>query len=55
MTGAMRRVSDLLPLTHFTESIRDPWLGTGTGAGHLAIVSACVVVSVLGWRRAVRL
>jgi ABC-2 type transport system permease protein len=51
----MRRVADLLPLTHVTASIRDPWLGTGTGAGHLAIVAGFLVVSALGWWRSVRL
>jgi ABC-2 type transport system permease protein len=51
----IRHVADLLPLTHVTESIRDPWLGTGTGAGDLAVVLAFAVASALGWWRAVRL
>lgn len=51
----MDRVSQLIPLTHVTASIRDPWLGTGTVAGHWAIVAGVLVLSVIGWRRAVRL
>jgi ABC-2 type transport system permease protein len=55
MSDGIRRVADLLPLTHVTESIRDPWLGAGTGAGHLAVVAGVLAVSALGWWRAVRL
>ena len=55
MGDGMRRVTDLLPLTHVTESIRDPWLGTGSGSGHLAIVLAILAVSAIGWSRAIRL
>lgn len=55
MGDGLRRVADLLPLTHVTESVRDPWLGTGTGAGHLAVVAGFLAVSALGWWRAVRL
>jgi ABC-2 type transport system permease protein len=51
----MRSVANLLPLTHVTESIRDPWLGTGTGTGDLVVVLAFLAVSALGWWRAVRL
>ncbi|HYT11006.1 MAG TPA: ABC transporter permease [Mycobacteriales bacterium] len=55
MGDGLRRVADLLPLTHVTQSIRDPWIGAGTGTGHLAIVLAFLAVSALGWWRAVRL
>jgi ABC-2 type transport system permease protein len=55
MGDGMRRAADLLPLTHVTESIRDPWLGAGAGTGHLAVVLAVLAVSALGWWRAVRL
>ena len=51
----MRTVAGLLPLTHVTESIREPWLGVGTGAGDLAVVLGFLAVSVLGWARVVRL
>ena len=53
--GGMTTVANLLPLTHVTESIRDPWLGVGTGAGDLAVVLAFLAASALGWWRAVRL
>jgi ABC-2 type transport system permease protein len=55
MGDGLQRVADLLPLTHVTASIREPWLGAGTGAGHLAVVAGFLVVSALGWLRAVRL
>ena len=51
----MSAVANLLPLTHVTESIRDPWLGVGTGAGDLVVVLAFLAASALGWARAVRL
>jgi len=54
MNDGMRRAADLLPLTHVTQSIRDPWLGTGTGTGHLLIALAFLAVSALGWSRALR-
>jgi ABC-2 type transport system permease protein len=51
----MRSVANLLPLTHVTESIRDPWLGTRTGTGDLVVVLGFLAASALGWWRAVRL
>ena len=54
-TATMRDIAQLLPLTHVTESIRNPWLGLGSGAGDLAVVALVLLVSVLGWRRAIRL
>jgi ABC-2 type transport system permease protein len=50
----VRSVANLLPLTHVTESIRDPWLGAGSGGADLAVVAGFLVVSALGWWRAVR-
>jgi ABC-2 type transport system permease protein len=55
MGDGLRRAADLLPLTHVTQSIREPWLGTGSGSGHLAVVLAILAVSALGWSRAIRL
>ncbi len=55
MGSAMRSIANALPLTHVTDSIRDPWLGLGTGTGSLVLVAAILVVSVLGWRRTVKL
>ena len=50
----VRGVANLLPLTHVTESIRDPWLGVGSGGTDLAVVAGFLVASALGWWRAVR-
>jgi len=55
MSSTMRQIARLLPLTHVTRAIRQPWLGLGSGAWDLAIVAGVLVVSTLGWRRAVRL
>jgi len=55
MSPAMRHIARLLPLTHVTDSIRQPWLGVGHGSWNLLAVAGVLVVSLLGWRRAVRL
>lgn len=55
MGEGMQRVSDFLPLTHVTDAIRDPWLGTGTGLVDLAIVAGFLAASALGWWRSIRL
>jgi ABC-2 type transport system permease protein len=55
MSATMRQIAKALPLTHVTASIRQPWLGLGTGGWDLAIVAGVLVLSALGWRRAVRL
>jgi ABC-2 type transport system permease protein len=38
MGDGMRRVADVLPLTHVVAGIRDPWLGTGGVGGHLSVL-----------------
>ncbi len=55
MGSAMRQIAKVLPLTHVTEAIRQPWLGLGNGAWDLAIVAGVLVVFTLGWRRAAAL
>lgn len=47
MSGPMRTVSDLLPLTHVTAAIREPWLGTGSAGPHLLVLGAWLAGSVL--------
>lgn len=47
MSEPMRVVSDLLPLTHVTAAIREPWLGTGSAGPHLLVLAAWLVGSVL--------
>jgi len=55
MGPTMRAITQVLPLTHVTASIRNPWLGLGTGTADLLLVAGVLLVSVLGWRRAVQL
>lgn len=55
MGSTMRSIAQVLPLTHVTESIRNPWLGLGTGTAHLVVVAIFLLVSVAGRRRAVQL
>jgi len=55
MSSAMRQIAKVLPLTHVTASIRQPWLGLANGTWDLAIVAGVLIASMLGWRRAVRL
>lgn len=46
MSGPMRRISDVLPLTHATSAIRDPWLDDGVIGGHLAALGIWFVVGI---------
>lgn len=55
MSDGMRTVSDLLPLTHVTDAIREPWLGTAAGLDHLLVVAALLAVALVGCARSVRL
>jgi ABC-type polysaccharide/polyol phosphate export permease len=50
----MKSVAQIIPLTHVTDAIRQPWLGLGSATTHLAVVAVILAVSVLGWRRAVQ-
>lgn len=55
MSDAMQQVSNVLPLTHVTDAIREPWLGLASGTGHLLVVIAVLVVAVGACSRSVRL
>lgn len=55
MSEGMRTVSELLPLTHVTDAIREPWLGTASGLGHLLMVAGLLVVALAVCGRSVRL
>lgn len=46
MGSALRDVAGYLPLTRVTDAVRDPWLGTGSGAGSLLIVAAVAAGAV---------
>ena len=43
MSDPIRRIADLLPLTHAVGGVRDPWLGTGGAGGHLLALSPWLV------------
>jgi len=49
MSSTMRRISDVLPLTHVIRAIQEPWLDLGDGIGHLLIVLGIFVVSTAVW------
>jgi ABC-2 type transport system permease protein len=55
MGSVMKSVANIVPLTHVTRSIQNPWLGLGASDTHLAIVAGLAVVCSLGWLRRVRL
>ena len=52
MSDPMRRIADVLPLTHVVAGIRDPWLGSGGVGGHLAALTAWLVagLAVVSWQ-----
>lgn len=47
MSDPMRRIADVLPLTHAVAGIRDPWLGTGGVGGHLVVLSLWLAFGLL--------
>jgi ABC-2 type transport system permease protein len=55
MTAFMRSLSDVIPLTHVTRSIQQPWLGLGTGAANLAVVAGIAVIASIVSVRSMRL
>jgi ABC-2 type transport system permease protein len=52
MTQTMRQLSDLLPLTRVVTAIQEPWLGTGSNASELIVLSAlfAVAVALSAWK-----
>jgi ABC-2 type transport system permease protein len=45
MTEVMRKVSDVLPLTHVVRAIQDPWLGVGSNTFALMVLTVILVVA----------
>jgi ABC-2 type transport system permease protein len=45
MTGVMRTISDMLPMTWLVVALQDPWLGLGTNLTQLAILLGMLVVT----------
>jgi ABC-2 type transport system permease protein len=54
LTGPMRTVSDLLPLTYMVRLLQDPWLGLGWGWTDTAVVLAFATAGIVGRRLLVR-
>jgi ABC-2 type transport system permease protein len=54
MSDPMRRIADVLPLTHAIAAIRDPWLGTGSVTGHLVVLSLWLAFGLAATARLVR-
>lgn len=52
MSEPMRRIADVLPLTHAVGGIREPWLGTGGVGGHLAVLGIWLAIGLVAllWR-----
>jgi ABC-type polysaccharide/polyol phosphate export permease len=46
MSDPMRRIADLLPLTHATSAIRDPWLDDGSTVPHLIGLGVWFVIGI---------
>lgn len=45
LSNGMRRVSDVLPMTHLVTALQDPWIGLGTNLTELAILFGILVVA----------
>ena len=50
----LRRVGDVLPLTHVVVAMQDPWIGFGLNGARLVLVAAVTVAAVVGAVRAFR-
>jgi ABC-2 type transport system permease protein len=48
MSEPMRRIADVLPLTHAVSAIREPWLGTGGVGSHLLALAMWLGLGVAG-------
>lgn len=48
MSAPMRRVADVLPLTHAIGAIRDPWLDDGAIGGHLLALAVWLAAGLAG-------
>jgi ABC-2 type transport system permease protein len=54
MGEGMRRVSDLLPLTHVVRALQDPWLGTAADPADLLLVAAMLLLGTVLAARTLR-
>lgn len=54
MSAPMRRIADVLPLTHAISAIRDPWLDDGSIVPHVAVLGVWFVVGLAGTAALIR-
>jgi ABC-2 type transport system permease protein len=54
MGEGMRRISDLLPLTHVVQALQDPWLGSAADPADLVLVAAVLLVATVLAARSLR-
>ncbi len=54
MGDGMRRVSDVLPLTHAVRALQDPWLGDGGNTTGLLVLAGVLLVATALARRSLR-
>lgn len=54
MTGVMRHVSDILPLTYATRILQVPWLGTALAWRDMAVTCAIALAAAITARFAFR-
>ncbi len=54
MSAPMRRIADVLPLTHAISAIRDPWLDDGSIVPHVAVLGVWLVVGLAGTAALIR-
>ena len=54
LTGPMRMVSDLLPLTYMVRVLQAPWLGVAWSWTDLGVVLGFGAIALAGWRVLVR-
>jgi ABC-2 type transport system permease protein len=56
MTETMRQLSDVLPLSRVVSAIQQPWLGSGSNADDLLVLSGLFAVAVVltAWRNSER-
>jgi len=54
LTGPMRAVSDILPLTYMVRLLQDPWLGLALSWADVAVVLGFTAAALTAWRLLVR-
>lgn len=47
LSDTMRTAADLMPLSHVTTAVREPWLGLGDGTGHLLVLAGWLAAGLI--------